>query len=1019
MPKLFKVFFYIILLFALSCATFFTVIYIQVTGETSQLIERGAVRNTILSESPVYYDDGVTPIGVFFEKTHSKYINYQNIPRVYIKAIIAAEDKNFLSHHGFDLKAIMRAFIINFKAGRVIQGGSTITQQTAKNIFNREKKTYIVKLKELIQALLLEKNYTKEEILEMYVNQFFVTGFGKGLGVASEYFFNKEPEDLNLVEAAFLAGMVKGPSRYNPFGKTGDARERAERLSKERKDYVLDRMKELNLITQDEYVEARAQEVPFNEGKVTYGLNVVMDYVRQQLEADFFKAILSDQGLDNIATSGINIYTSVSQAIQEGALDSLRNRLPDLDIQLTGYDNTLNKERYITKMGVTYNSPVDNLPFFCTISGISDDINDIYIEVEWENNGRGIIDYEGLKPIGEAWVKWKYGSYTSFSKKYAREFLKKLHVGDSIPVILGQQDMGDDLSMDRLLLWEIPDLEGGVIVLNNGMIKAMAGGFFDRHFNRAANAKRQLGSIFKPIVYAAAMQLKWNSLDTLTNTPDLYAFESTYYIPRPDHDPDSDIVSMTWAGAKSENLASVWLLYHLTDRLNMSEFKKVTERLGLARMESESYYEYVGRIRDIHGVIVDETSLMEAAFESAKKDVESDLIFRGDEKAIENLNRMHFDINEEKMDDQDEKDNEIARYSFNRLKRINSGLKNSVGSNGDLADIWVDGLLPSDVIDLLQENMDKRYRELIRFERYDIDVLYQIRDFRTLVNLFYVRQLAQEMGVSTPLDAVLSFPLGANSISILEAALVYNTMMTGKINTIDKETDGGNMAPIITKITDRKGELIWEYNPEPVRILSGTASGSVTEILRMVVENGTARRAKDSVEVSMEFDRDFLDIAIPCFGKTGTSNRFSNSSFAGYIPAIQKGDFNIDSGYVIASYVGYDDNSPMKGPHMTVYGSSGALPLWIDTAKAITNSAEYKKDVQIADLAFNINAPLANSDILKPVGISSFTGLPLTGEDSIANDTVYVYSNIDNTQNEITLKRVFEPLRGVESNDQD
>ncbi|MBN1626123.1 MAG: transglycosylase domain-containing protein, partial [Deltaproteobacteria bacterium] len=970
-----------------------------------------------LSESPVYYDEGVTPIGVFFEKTHSKYINYQDIPKIYIKAIIAAEDKNFFRHHGFDIISIMRAFISNLKAGRVIQGGSTITQQTAKNIFERKKKTYILKLKELIQALLLEKNYTKEEILEIYVNQFFVTGFGKGLGVASEYFFDKAPEDLELVEAAFLAGMVKGPSRYNPFtGKTDEEKKEAERLAKNRKDYVIERMKELNMITGEVYIEAKAQDVPFKEGRITYGLNVIMDYVRRQLESDFFKKILSDHGLENIATSGINIYTSVSQAIQEGALNSLRNRLPELDIQLTGYNNTLNKERYLEKMGAFYNSPLDNLPFFVYISGVNEDINNMYIEVEWENNGRGIIDYDGLKAVGEAWVKWKYGSYSSFSKKFAVEFMKNLNVGDSVPVMLQQETEGD-LSVNRLLLWEIPEVEGGVIVLNNGMIKAMAGGFFDRHFNRSVDAKRQLGSIFKPIVYAAAMQLKWNNLDALTNVPDLYSFESTYYIPRPDHDPESDIVSMTWAGAKSENLASVWLLYHLTDRLNLSEFKRVTEVLGLARKESETYNEYAGRIRDRHGVIVDEKSLMEASFEAAKKDVESDLIFRGDEKAIENLNRLHFDIDEEKMDKQDGNYNEISRYSFNRIKRINTALKKSEDSASTLRDIWVDGLLPSWVIDLLDENIDKRFRELIRLERYDIEVLYRIRDFRTLVNLYYIRQLAHETGVSTPLDAVLSFPLGANSISILEAALMYNTIMSGEMNTVGREADY-DMAPIITKITDRKGELIWEYDPDSVRVLSDDVSGSVSEILRMVVENGTGMRAKDSVRLSMEFDSDLLDIVIPCYGKTGTSNRFSNSSFAGFLPCIYKGDFNTERGYVIASYVGYDDNRPMKGPYMTVYGSSGALLLWIDTANAIADSPVYKKDIEMADLAFNIKtSPPTGNNALEPVGISNLTGLPLTDLYSNNPEAVTVYSNMNKINNEITLKRVFEPLIGVESDE--
>jgi penicillin-binding protein 1A len=1012
--KIIKVLFYIFSLFMLACLSFLIVIYIQVSRETSLLLDKGAIKNTIFSQSPAYYDDGATPIGVFFDKTHSKYINYKDIPKVYIKAIIASEDKNFFKHHGFDISAIMRALIVDLKAGKIIQGGSTITQQTAKNIFKREKKTYLIKLKELIQAILIEKRYSKEEILEIYVNQFFVTGFGKGLGVASEYFFDKEPKELNLVEAAFLAGMVKGPNKYNPFiVKTGSEKKEAARLAKDRKDYVIEQMKLLNLITKEEYINAKNQEIPFNEGQVTYGLNVIMDYIRQQLESDYFKNILSEQGLDNFATSGINIYTSVSQTIQEGALNSLRSRLPALDIQLTGYDKKLNKERYMTKMGMIFNSPTENFPFFCNISAINNNIDNINIEVKWENGGQGAIDYEGLKLMGDAWVKWKYGSWSVFDKKYALEFLKNFNIGDTVPVLFIDETVDGNIKK-QLTLWEIPDLEGGVVVINKGMIKAMAGGFFDRHLNRAADSKRQLGSIFKPLVYTAALQLKWNNLDALTNSYDVYNFESTSYVPKPDHDPSNDIVSMIWAGAKSENLASVWLLYHLTDRLNKKEFKQVAEKLGLARTESENYMDYMKRLRDKYGIFVYDHSLWKAAFEEAKNDVEPDLIFEGNEKALDNLNRLHFYADQGNTDISN--DSVTSKYSFNRLVKINEDLKKQ---SQNVKDTLVDDMLPSGIIDLLQSNTNKRYREMQDAGKYNLDVLYSVRDFRTLVNLYYVKQLAEKMGVSTPLDAVLSFPLGANAISILEAALAYSTMMNGKMNNVD-EGAADAMIPIITKITDRKGELIWEYKPKPKTVLSSVTSGSVTEVLRMAVERGTARRAKDSVKLAMEFDEEKLDVSIPCFGKTGTSNQFSNSSFAGFIPMIEKGEFNIDKGYVIASYVGYDDNRPMQGKYITVYGASGALPIWIDTANAIAKSTEYNKDVEIADLAFSINtsSPLVNSDMLHPVKISPISGLPLSAGSLDDSDAVEAYSNIDNNNGEITLKRVFEPLGGVESNDQ-
>ncbi len=340
MKKKFKILLYSITLITLAAIAFLIVIYLQVSHEANANIERGAIDNILFSESPVYYDDQVTPIGVYFEKIHSKYILYKDIPEIYIKALIASEDVDFFKHPGFDMSAILRAFIANCRAGKIVQGGSTITQQTVKNIFMRKKRSYTSKLKEIMQALLLEKMYSKEEILEMYVNQFFVTGFGKGLMIAAEYFFDKDARDLDLVESAFIAGMIKGPDKYNPFTKkTDDEKKEALRIAKIRKDYVLKNMRRQNFITEDQYLEARDREVPFKEGKVTYRLNVILDYIREQLESDYFKEILHEQGVDNIATSGIKIYTSISKEIQEGALDSIRKQLPLLDIQLTGYNN--------------------------------------------------------------------------------------------------------------------------------------------------------------------------------------------------------------------------------------------------------------------------------------------------------------------------------------------------------------------------------------------------------------------------------------------------------------------------------------------------------------------------------------------------------------------------------------------------------------------------------------------------------------------------------------------------------
>ena len=1044
---------------------FFAFFYYTVTRDAATRIERGAVDRIIASESPAFYDDGRTPIGVFFEQTHRKYIRYQEIPKYFIKALIAAEDRNFFDHPGFDLKAVLRALFANIKAGKVVQGGSTLTQQTAKNIFKREKRSYRAKLRELIQAFLFERKYSKQEILEMYSNQFFVTGYGKGLGIAAQYYFDKDPENLDLVESAFVAGSVKGPNRYNPFIKKSDTeKNEAKKVAKLRKDYVLSNMLKANFITKEQYEKAKKREVPFREGKITYRLNVILDYLREQLESDYFRSILEEQGVDNPAISGMKIYTSINKDIQEAALKSLRTHLPLMDVKLNGYgiQYTADSHKDFLKNGLKKSR--DNLPFLARITQVDAAREKSHLVVSWEKGG-GVIDFEGLKPIGDAWLKWRSGNWAVFDKKHVAPFLKPLNVGDLVPVRLMVSPQVNGKT--KLMLSSIPELEGGVIVLQGGMMRAMAGGFFNRFFNRAVDAKRQLGSIFKPILYTAALQLKWNSLDRLQNMKDLFLFENTSYVPRPDHSPKSDWVSMAWAGAKSENLATVWLLYHLTDYLNMNEFRQVTDLLGLSQKKDESYLSYKNRIRDQYGVVVNREALMEAAFEQSKKEIESDIIFGGHEGILVNLKRLHFSLDGKRPDMKGPEEQKILRFSFKRLQGLNLKMKEAhetmtplvqqygkdqnsslrcfyVSRDKDIGeriiyaesteslsptpllpltpewmmknpesisvnDVLIDGLITSGTIDLLQEAMKKNYRRLVAFKRYDPEVLFRVRDFRTLVNMFYVVHLSKNIGISTKLEPVLSFPLGPNSISIKEAALAYQTIMTGQVYPL---SPGGGLeqVPIITKIVDREGEVLWEYNSRPEKILSDRVSRLITEILRNVMEIGTGRQAKDAVRV--------FDIPIPTFGKTGTANRFTDSSFVGFVPgpAEKSGQLDINRGYAIASYVGYDDNRPMKGKHIAIYGSSGALPLWIDTANALVNSDYYTKNLQPADLAFEppeINLPAVSEDI-QTVPVSPVTGLPegLSDETPDTSTSAGVVSEVKARGDTWELKRRFEPLKG-------
>ncbi len=176
------------------------------------------------------------------------------------------------------------------------------------------------------------------------------------------------------------------------------------------------------------------------------------------------------------------------------------------------------------------------------------------------------------------------------------------------------------------------------------------------------------------------------------------------------------------------------------------------------------------------------------------------------------------------------------------------------------------------------------------------------------------------------------------------------------------------------------------------------------------MEERTGRRAKDAVRA--------FDIPIPTFGKTGTANQFTNSAFVGFIPGPdpETGQLDPTNGYVIACYVGYDDNRPMKAEHFTIYGSSGALPLWMDTANAITTSEGYEKKLQLADLVFSSTSDLIPPPKgLKTVSVSPITGLPIKifeGDDTTFPST-QIFGDVSKSEGTLDYKRHFEPIGGI------
>jgi membrane peptidoglycan carboxypeptidase len=275
---------------------------VHVVEHPGKHLERSDIMRRISRESPVFYRDGRNKIGVFFGAEHREYVKFDELPEAFVHAIVASEDKNFFTHPGFDIMGILRALVSDIKARRIVAGGSTITQQTAKNLYYRSGRTLSAKLEELVNALRLEARYSKKEILEFYVNQFHVYSNGRGVGIAARYFFDKDVKQLSVLECAFLAGVVKGPFRYNPFvGKTPEKRTAARARALRRTHYVLERMAANGYLTEDQLKELMEQQLHFKKGAFRYAQNVILDYVFDQLTDDHFRTILEEHDIDNPA----------------------------------------------------------------------------------------------------------------------------------------------------------------------------------------------------------------------------------------------------------------------------------------------------------------------------------------------------------------------------------------------------------------------------------------------------------------------------------------------------------------------------------------------------------------------------------------------------------------------------------------------------------------------------------------------------------------------------------------------
>lgn len=435
------------------------------------------------------------------------YVPLKDVPPNLMNAFIAAEDKNFWNHSGIDLVGIMRAFVTNIKSkllgrGRMV-GASTITQQVAKNFFLSSEQSLTRKIKEIILALKMERAFSKRHILTLYFNQIFLGFRSYGVAAAALNYFNKSLDELTLSECAFLAGLPKAPSTYNPITN----KERAI----VRRNYVLDRMKEDGYITKEEADSAKLEDIVVNENFIS----------KQQRYSLYFseevrKLLSGIYGEEQLYSGGLAVRTTINPKYQEVATRVLRNALIDFDRKhgwrgaeknVDMNDPEILQNESIVKQVEKNNKEIWQvlLSRESMVSGMEDDgwkkaivisVKDDSAEIGFVNGTKGII------PLSD--LVWARRVIDDRRSDVAVSSVKQvLSVGDIIFVKAKNTD-GKTYSLQQ-----VPELNGSIIVLDphTGRVFAMVGGFsYTRSkFNRATQAYRQPGSTIKPFVYLTAL----------------------------------------------------------------------------------------------------------------------------------------------------------------------------------------------------------------------------------------------------------------------------------------------------------------------------------------------------------------------------------------------------------------------------------------------------------------------------------------------------------------------------------
>lgn len=502
----------------------------------------------------VYADDN-TLIGEF-KIDKGIYVTYDKFPSHLVNAVIAVEDSRFWSHKGLDYIGIARALITDIMHASAKQGGSTITQQLAKIMFLSPEKTITRKLKEAHLAIKLEKELTKKEIFELYLNKVYFGHGAYGVEMASRLYFGKSVTQVTLPEAALLVGLIKAPNAFSPYNNLVKARERQE--------VVLLRMEDEGYITPSQRAEYKKQPIFLSSLRLeAEANNYFLEHIRLQIEQKY--------GEEKVYKKGLKVYTTLDKKAQIAAKRALQEGLREVDKRKgwrgpIGFKEIKSEEQKSEK-GSSFSASIGDISSGTVISVTANEAN---------IKTRGIIGK--LMPRDALWaanvLNSKTGKVKTINSFKLTDILKK---GDVIYVRVKTSDKNNI----TFSLEQDPEVEGAVVAIEpeTGHIRALIGGFsFSKSdYNRAVSAKRQPGSAFKPLVYAVALQNGFTPESIITDEPVTYRWGSEEWSPANYDRKYYGPTSLREALAYSRNIVTV----KLVDALGIDTVKSFAIKAGI------------------------------------------------------------------------------------------------------------------------------------------------------------------------------------------------------------------------------------------------------------------------------------------------------------------------------------------------------------------------------------------------------------------------------------------------------